>query len=79
MLNFFQETSTGKMVPRAAFVDLEPTCIDEIRSGAYRQLFDPELLISEKEDANKNFARGRHTIGSKIIDLCLDRIRKLAE
>ncbi|KAF4351828.1 hypothetical protein F8388_005106 [Cannabis sativa] len=40
---FFSETGAGKHVPRAVFVDLEPTVIDE------------------------------------IVDLCLDRIRKLAD
>ena len=28
---FFSETSGGKHVPRAVFVDLEPTVIDEVR------------------------------------------------
>jgi len=28
---FFSETGTGKHVPRALFIDLEPTVIDEIR------------------------------------------------
>ena len=28
---FFSETSFGKHVPRALFVDLEPTVIDEIK------------------------------------------------
>ena len=40
-------------------VDLEPTVIDEIRTGTYRQLFHPEQLISGKEDAANNFARTR--------------------
>ncbi|VAH09648.1 unnamed protein product [Triticum turgidum subsp. durum] len=55
---FFSETGAGKHVPRAVFVDLEPTVIDEVRTGAYRQLFHPEQLISGKEDAANNFARG---------------------
>lgn len=42
-------------------LDLEPTVIDEIRTGAYRQLFHPEQLISGKEDAANNFARGHYT------------------
>lgn len=58
---FFSETSSGKNVPRAVFVDLEPTVIDEIRSGSYRQLFHPEQLITGKEDAANNFARGHYT------------------
>jgi hypothetical protein len=35
-------------------VDLEPTVCDEVRSGAYRQLYHPEQLISGKEDAANN-------------------------
>ena len=31
--------------------DLEPTVVDEVRTGTYRQLFHPEQLISGKEDA----------------------------
>jgi tubulin alpha len=43
------------------FLDLEPTVIDEVRTGTYRQLFHPEQLISGKEDAANNFARGHYT------------------
>ena len=57
----------------------QPTVIDEVRTGTYRQLFHPEQLISGKEDAANNFARGHYTIGKEIVDLCLDRIRKLAD
>jgi len=60
-------------------VDLEPTVVDEVRTGTYRQLFHPEQLISGKEDAANNFARGHYTIGKEIVDLVLDRIRKLAD
>ncbi|MFT7801116.1 hypothetical protein BRAFLDRAFT-81006 [Arapaima gigas] len=76
---FFSETGAGKHVPRAVFVDLEPTVIDEVRTGTYRQLFHPEQLITGKEDAANNYARGHYTIGKEIIDLVLDRIRKLAD
>ncbi|KAM1482866.1 hypothetical protein EV1_034604 [Malus domestica] len=58
---------------------LKPTVIDEVRTDTYRQLFHPEQLISGKEDAANNFARGHYTIGKEIVDLCLDRIRKLAD
>ena len=36
-------------------------------------------LSSGKGDAANNFARGHYTIGKEIVDLCLDRIRKLAD
>merc|ERR1712136_427115 len=51
----------------------------EVRTGTYRQLFHPEQLISGKEDAANNFARGHYTIGKEIVDLVLDRTRKLAD
>ena len=76
---FFSETSSGKHVPRAIFVDLEPTVIDEVRTGTYRQLFHPEQLISGKEDAANNYARGHYTIGKEQIDLSMDRIRRIAD
>merc|ERR1712029_1192241 len=57
---FFSETESGKHVPRAVFVDLEPT-------------------INGKEDAANNYARDHYTIGKEIVDLVLDRIRKLAD
>uniref|UniRef100_A0A5F9DP07 Tubulin/FtsZ 2-layer sandwich domain-containing protein n=1 Tax=Oryctolagus cuniculus TaxID=9986 RepID=A0A5F9DP07_RABIT len=60
---FFSETGAGKHVPRAMFVDLEP------------MLFHPEQLITGKEDAANNYARGHYTIGKEIIDLVLDRIQ----
>ena len=61
------------------FVDLEPTVVDEVRTGTYRQLFHPEQLITGKEDAANNYARGHYTIGKEIVDLVLDRVRKLAD
>merc|ERR1712023_503881 len=76
---FFSETGAGKHVPRCVMVDLEPTVVDEVRTGTYRQLFHPEQLITGKEDAANNFARGHYTIGKEIVDLVLDRIRKLAD
>jgi tubulin alpha len=45
---FFKEIDSGQYVPRAVMIDLEPTVIDEIRMGTYRQMFHPEYLISGK-------------------------------
>ncbi|CAI5439014.1 unnamed protein product [Caenorhabditis angaria] len=76
---FFSETPAGKHVPRACFVDLEPTVIDEVRTGTYAKLFHPEQLISGKEDAANNYARGHYTIGKELIDVVMDRVRRLTE
>ena len=53
------------------------TLLDEVRTGTYRQLFHPEQLITGKEDAANNYARGHYTVGKELVDLVLDRIRKL--
>ncbi|XP_013377236.1 PREDICTED: tubulin alpha-1B chain-like [Chinchilla lanigera] len=50
---------------------------DEVRTGTYRQLFHPEQLITGKEDAANNYARGHYTVGREIIDLVSERVRKL--
>ncbi|XP_076445472.1 tubulin alpha-1 chain-like isoform X2 [Babylonia areolata] len=78
-LSFFSESESGKRVPRAVFVDLEPTVVDEVRTGDYRQLFHPEQLISGKEDAANNYARGRYTVGKELVDEVVDRVARLAE
>ena len=42
-------------------------------------MFHPEQLITGKEDAANNYARGHYTVGKESIDPALDRIRKLTE
>jgi len=76
---FFSETGTGQHVPRAIFMDLESSVIDSVRTGPYKQLFHPEQMITGKEDAANNYARGHYTIGKEVIDQVLDRIRKLSD
>ena len=97
---FFSETGAGKHVPRAVFIDLEPSVIgiedlvitfcyrpilhnihytDEIKTGNYRQLFHSDLLMTGKEDAANNYARGHYTIGKEQIDLAAEKVRKLAD
>ena len=44
---FFYENGS-KHIPRAVMVDLEPTVIDEIRTGQYRDLFHPEQMLTGK-------------------------------
>ena len=44
-------------MPRALFIDLEPTVIDEIKHSQFKDLFHPEYMISGKEDAASNYAR----------------------
>jgi len=76
---FFEETGTGQFVPRNITVDLEPTVVDDVRTGPYSQMFHPEFLLNGKEDAANNFARGHYTVGKEILDQVNDRLRKLVD
>ncbi|KZT13022.1 alpha2 tubulin [Laetiporus sulphureus 93-53] len=76
---FFSETGSGKYVPRSLYVDLEPSVIDEVKSGKYRYLFHPETMLTGKEDAANNYARGHYTVGKDMIDPVMDRLRRLVD
>ena len=57
-----------------------PFCtLDEIRNGTYKELFKPDHLVTGKEDAANNYARGHYTIGKEYIDATMDKMRKIAE
>ena len=45
----------------------------------WRNLFHPDTLITGKEDAANNYARGHYTIGKEMIDCVMDKLRKTAE
>ena len=53
--------------------------LDEVRTGSFRQLFHPEQLVTGKEDAANNYARGHYTVGKEMIDTVMDKVRKLAD
>lgn len=76
---FFSETGQGKYVPRTIYCDLEPNVVDEVRTGTYRSLFHPEQMITGKEDASNNYARGHYTVGKELIDQVLDKVRRVAD
>jgi len=80
ILGFFSETSDpNKYTARSIFMDLEPDAIDHLKTGTYREVFPADQMISGKEGASHNFARGYCTIGKQQIDTCLDQIRKVAD
>jgi len=58
-------------------VDLEPSVVDEIRTGPYKSLFNPDLMVTGKEDAANNFARGHYTAGKEISEIVMEKIRRV--
>lgn len=53
--------------------------IDVIRTGKYKHLFHPEQMITGREDAANNYARGHHSIGRDMIDTVENCIRRVAD
>lgn len=76
---FFSQTDNGRFVPHSIFVDLEPTVIDELQSGAHKNFYHPETMICGKQDAANNYARGHYTVGKEIVDRVLGQIRRQVE
>uniref|UniRef100_A0A8D8ID37 Tubulin alpha chain n=1 Tax=Culex pipiens TaxID=7175 RepID=A0A8D8ID37_CULPI len=79
MTTFFHDTMSGRVVPRNIFIDLEDSVINEIRTGTYRSLYHPQYMITGKEDAANNYARGHYTVGRQIIEQVSTAIRKQSE
>lgn len=79
MKTFFSDTKSGKVVPRVLFVDLEQSVIQGIMNSEYKSLYNPNYMITGKEDAANNYARGHYTIGREYIEPVMEQINKLAE
>lgn len=76
--SFFYRTSRGSFVPRTLMIDLEPGVLNEIKVGAYKNLFHPQNLIAGREDAANNYARGHYTVGKEILEPVLEELRRSA-
>ncbi|CAH0730890.1 unnamed protein product, partial [Brenthis ino] len=76
---YYNEASSGKYVPRAVLVDLEPGTMDSVRSGKYGALFRPDNFVFGQSGAGNNWAKGHYTEGAELVDSVLDVIRKESE
>ncbi|VDD81484.1 unnamed protein product [Mesocestoides corti] len=69
----------GRYIPRAILVDLEPTVIDEIRVGPYKQMWNRNALLTGKEDAAGNYARAYVNIGKEMLCRLSEGLHKFEE
>jgi tubulin alpha len=53
--------------------------VDEVKTGMYKDLYKPDLLLTGKEDAANNYARGYYSIGKELIEIATDKIRRLSD
>lgn len=76
---YFNEAASGKYVPRAVLVDLEPGTIENVKSSQFGSLFRPDNLIYGQSSAGNNWAKGHYTEGAELIDIVMESVRKEAE
>jgi len=76
---FYSMSNQGNLIPRNLFVDLEASCISQIKKGGLKDQFNDEYYIMGKEDAANNFARGHYTVGKEQMEFINDRIQKIIE
>lgn len=77
--SIFRESIKGTHIPRSIFIDLDPTTIDEVRTGKYHDLFHPDTLINSDEDSSNCYPRAQNLGKNKILDMTLNQIRLQAE
>jgi len=76
---FYMMTNNNHMIPRNLFIDLEASCIQQIKKGQLKEQFNDEYYITGKEDAANNFARGHYTVGKEQMEFVNDRVQKIVE
>ena len=81
LLNFYRETESGKYIPRTLMIDTDPTTINKFKTSHHSTFYDDQYLISGKEDAGNNYARGYYQIGRELIkeNEIMGKLRKLIE
>jgi len=78
-INVYFSEATGRYVPRAILMDLEPGTMDSCRASAYGKIFRPGNFVFGHSGAGNNWAKGHYTEGAELIDSVLDVVRKEAE
>jgi len=76
---FFNESSTGRFVPRVVLADTEHGSLNQIRTTEWGALYHPESFIFGSGGAGNNFARGYKGEGAILAEFLKDKVRKYAE
>lgn len=76
---YYNESSSGNYVPRAAMLDLEPGVLTAIKNSKRGQLFHPDNFVYGQSGAGNNWAKGHYTEGADLVESCLDIVRREAE
>mmetsp|Transcript_16494 Transcript_16494/g.51597 ORF Transcript_16494/g.51597 Transcript_16494/m.51597 type:complete len:524 (-) Transcript_16494:9-1580(-) len=79
--SFFMQTPQHQFVPRAVFVDTDPSTRNTILyKGPRGRLYHPENIMAYKQDCHNNYFEGRSMASVfKIAEDVLERVRKTAD
>ncbi|KAK0552112.1 gamma-tubulin [Tilletia horrida] len=77
---FFYQADDDHYVPRAVLIDLEPRVINNILTGPYKNLYNPENVYTSKSGggAGNNWAAG-YAAGEKIADELIEIVEREAD
>jgi len=76
---FFAEQGSGQLVPRALTVDLEPSVCEALQNSDLGNFFHPDWILSGKEDAGGNYARGHYSLGREMMASVGDKLQKIMD
>jgi tubulin gamma len=77
---FFYQSDDTRYIPRAIMLDLEPRVLDGIKSGPYKNIYNPENFYVHKEGtgAGNNWAAG-YAMGNQVEEEVGDMIDREAD
>ena len=77
---FFYQADDEHYIPRAILVDLEPRVINNIKTSAFANLYNPENIFMSKDGggAGNNWAMG-YSAGEKIYEELFEMIDREAD
>ncbi|XP_064646884.1 tubulin beta chain-like [Lineus longissimus] len=76
---YYNEAQGGNYVPRCVLVDLEPGCLDTVRSGPLGRMYRPDNFVFGQNGAGNNWAKGFYTEGAEIVENVVEVVRKESE
>jgi tubulin beta len=76
---FYNESSTGRFVPRALLFDMEPGTLNFVRSDEWGSLYHPNSYIFGRTGAGNNWAKGFYGDGAQLVTAVKDQVRKMME
>jgi len=76
---FYNMSGENWMIPRNLFIDLEASCIQQIKKSNMGKQFNDAYSIAGKEDAANNFARGHYTVGKEKMEFITEKVKQIVE